>query len=375
VQETRNSKEDHSMKGLKLASAAVLMALPGGAVVLAPSALARSAPKHHHHHHARHARHRAHTVSFEARVVRSSSRGLVVRTLGGKTLSFSVGQLRTAPVAKHRRGHHGRAHRADAQGAPGQVVVNILGLQPGVLVDITESTDANGNLTITITLVSQTGPQHVTGLVTEVDTDAFMVQTGDGSQLRFHMSADALSNLNLQSCNAADVTYHQDSGMLIADNVNVTGTSTSGDCAPTQDSTGTITEVSSGSITINTDQGPLSASVDPSSGLTDGFQMGDLVDVTYTQNSDGSLTATDVQYVEEETTGQVTSVTTSQNGGSVTITDDNTGQPDTFVADPSNGVQINSDAFDGVQVGDQLDVCYHVSGGQLVADTVTVNQQ
>ncbi|MGI8572156.1 MAG: hypothetical protein ACR2L9_05960 [Solirubrobacteraceae bacterium] len=362
------------MKGLRLASAAILMALPASAIVLAPSALAHSGHKHHRHHHAHHARHQAHTVSFEARVVHSSARKLVVRTLGGKTMSFSAGQLRTGPVAKHHRAHHGRAHGADAQGAPGQAVVNILGLQPGVLVDITETTDANGNLTITITLVSQTGPQSVTGLVTEVDTDAFMVQTGDGSQLRLHMGADALSNLNLQSCNTVDVTYHQDAGMLIADNVNITGTSTSGDCAPTQDSTGTITTVSSGSITINADQGPLTASVDPSSGLTDGFQVGDLVDVTYTQNGDGSLSATDVQYVEEETTGQVTSVTTSQSGGSVTITDDNTGQPDTFVADPSNGVEINSDAFNGVQVGDQIDVCYHVSGGQLVADTVTVNQ-
>jgi hypothetical protein len=362
------------MKGLRLASAAIVMALPASAIVVAPSALARSAPKHHHHHHAHHARHQAHTTSFEARVVRSSAQGLVVRTLGGKTLSFSAGQLRTAPVGRHHRAHHGRARTADAQGSPGQVVVNILGLQPGVLVDITESADANGNLTITITLVPQTSPQDATGQVTEVDTDAFMVQTGDGSQLRFHMSADALSNLNLQSCNTVDVTYHQDSGMLIADNVNITGTSTAGDCAPTQGSTGTITAVSSASITISTDQGPLTASVDPSSGLTDGFQVGDLVDVTYTQNGDGSLSASDVQYVEEETTGQVTSVTTSDSGGSVTITDDNTGQPDTFVADPSNGVQINSDAFNGVQVGDQIDVCYHVSGGQLVADTVTVNQ-
>ena len=65
-------------------------------------------------------------------------------------------------------------------------------------------------------------------------------------------------------------------------------------------------------------------------------------------------------------------MTTSQNGGNVTITDDDTGNPDTFVADPSNGVQINSDAFNGVQVGDEIDVCYHVSAGQLVADTVTI---
>jgi hypothetical protein len=349
------------MKGLRLATAAILMAVPTGAIAMAPGALAQSHPKHHRHHH--HARLKAHTVSFYARVVRASSHGLVVRTQSGKTLTFSSKQLRS-----HRSG---RVQRLDAHTASGQVVVNILGLQPGVQVQITETTDANGNLTITITLVSQTGAQNATGMVTEVDADAFMVQTGDGSNMRFHMSADALSNLNLQSCNTVDVTYHQDAGMLIADTVNITGSSTSGDCAPTQDATGTITAVSSSSITITTDAGPLTANVDPSSGLTDGFQVGDLVDVTYTQSA-ATLNATDVQYVEEATTGQVTSVTTSANGGSVTIIDDNTGQPTTFVADPNNGVQINSHAFNGVSVGDQLDICYHQSAGQLVADTVTV---
>jgi hypothetical protein len=350
------------MKGLRLAAATLLMAGPAGVVVAAPSALARSRPAHHRHHHVTHHK-KAHTVSFYARVVRASSHGLVVRTLSGRTLRFSAKQL------NHR--HGARAGLAHAQAGAPQVVINILGLQPGVMVQITESTDASGNLTITITLVSQTGPQDAAGVVSEVDSDSFTVQTGDGSELRFHMAADALSNLNLQSCNTVDVTYHQDAGMLIADTVNVTGTSTSGDCAPTNDAAGRITAVASNSITVSTDSGPVTASVDPSSGLTDGFQVGDLVDVTYTQNSDGSLTATDVQYVEEETTGQVTSVTTSADGGSVTVVDDNTGQSETFLAG-SNGVQINSDAFNGVSVGDELDICYHESGGQLVADTVSV---
>lgn len=350
------------MKGLRLAAATLLMAVPVGAIVVAPDALAKPHRGHHRHHHARHHA-KAHTLSFYARVVRASAHGLVVRTLDGRKLTFSSSQLR------HR--HHAGLQRLGAGGSPPQVVVNILGLQPGVMVQITESTDANGNLTITITLVSQTGPQDATGVVTDVSSDTFTVQTGDGSDMRFHMAADALSNLSLQSCNTVDVTYHQDAGMLIADTVNITGNSSSGDCAPTSDATGTITAVSSSSITVNTDSGPVTAGVDPSSGLTDGFQVGDLVDVTYVQNSDGSFTATDVQYVEEESTGQVTSVTTSTNGGSVTIVDDNTGQPETFVAN-ANGVQINSSTFNGVSVGDQLDICYHQSGGQLVADTVTI---
>ncbi len=350
------------MKRLRLAAATLVLAVPASAIIVAPSALAQSHPVHHRHHHAKHHQ-KAHTVSFYARVVRASSHGLVVRTLNGRTLTFSSKQLRQR--------HHAGVARLGAQGGTPQVVINILGLQPGVEVQITETTDANGNVTITITLVSQTGQQSASGAVTEVDSDAFMVRTSDGSDMRFHMAADALSNLNLSSCNTVDVTYHQDAGMLIADTVNITGSSTSGDCAPTSDATGRITAVSSDSITISTDSGPLTASVDPSSGLTDGFQVSDLVDVTYTQNSDGSMTATDVEFVEEETAGQVTAVTTSGNGGSVTIVDDNTGQSETFVAG-TNGVQINSHAFNGVSVGDHLDICYHESAGQLVADTVTV---
>jgi hypothetical protein len=69
---------------------------------------------------------------------------------------------------------------------------------------------------------------------------------------------------------------------------------------------------------------------------------------------------------------EATSVTTSANGGGVTIIDDSTGRPKTFGADPNNGVQINAHAFNGVSVGDHLDICYHESAGQLVADTVTV---
>jgi len=63
-------------------------------------------------------------------------------------------------------------------------------------------------------------------------------------------------------------------------------------------------------------------------------------------------------------------VTTSTTGGSLTITDAGTGQPDVFVAGPG-GVEIDGGAFNGVSVGDQVDVTYHQSAGQLVADTVS----
>jgi Domain of unknown function (DUF5666) len=242
-----------------------------------------------------------------------------------------------------------------------------------VVVQITEEFDSNGSVTITITLppASSTTQQHATGVVSEIEKDALMVHTADGSDLLLHMNADSLSNLNLESCQTVDVTYHQDAGLLIADQVNATGASTAGDCAPTYSETGTITQVSSGSLTVSTDHGPVSFTVDLSSGLTDGYKAGDLVNVTYTQNGDGSLTATDLCFVEESASGKVSSVTTNAGGGSLTITDDDTGQPDTFVADPQSGVQINSRAFNGVSVGDQVDVTYHQSAGRLVADSVT----
>jgi hypothetical protein len=166
------------------------------------------------------------------------------------------------------------------------------------------------------------------------------------------------------------VTYHQDAGILIADTVSQTGTSTAGDCAPTLDVTGAITQISDSSVTVNGDSGPVTVAVDPSSGLTGGFQVGDVVDVTYTQAADGSLDATDIQFVEQDATGTVTSVTTSTSGSSLTITDDSTGQPDVFVASP-DGIEIDAYAFNGVSLGDHVDVTYHTSAGQLVADAVS----
>jgi hypothetical protein len=99
-------------------------------------------------------------------------------------------------------------------------------------------------------------------VVTDVGSDDFTLQTGDDSTLRLHMAADALSNLNLQTCDLVDVTYHQNAGLLVADSVTVTGTSTAGDCAPTMDTTGVITQVSADVLTLKTDSGPLSFSVD-----------------------------------------------------------------------------------------------------------------
>lgn len=307
---------------------------------------------------------RSRTVAFLARVVKSNKRALVLRLADGKQVSFSAGQVRhKSTKSSHRR----TARAAVVRASVANVTINIQGLQPGVMVLITESVDG-GNVAITISFPTRTDPvaggeQQASGTVTDVADDAFMLTTDDGSDLRLHMAAAKLAALGLQPCDTLDVSYHQDAGMLIADHVTATGTSTSGDCSGNggdQDVVGTITQVSGDGLTVQTpDQGTMTFSVG-SSDVTDGYQVGDVVDVTYTDNGDGTYSASDVEWVEQDATGTVTDVS----GGSMTITSDETGQPVTFVADPSEAV------FDGVSVGDQVDVTYHQSGSQNVAESV-----
>ena len=143
------------------------------------------------------------------------------------------------------------------------------------------------------------------------------------------------------------------------------GGSTSGDgsgngSGDDQLAEGTITQVSDTGLTINTGSQTIGFSADPSEDLTDGFLVGDVVDVSYYANGDGSFTADDVEYVEQEATGVVSAVS----DGSLTLADDATGQPDTFSGDPDLGL------FDGVNAGDHVDVTYHQSAAGLVADAV-----
>jgi hypothetical protein len=68
--------------------------------------------------------------------------------------------------------------------------------------------------------------------------------------------------------------------------------------------------------------------------------------------------------------GTVTSVTTSQSGGSLTVADSDSGDSVTVYADPANGVEIEASAFNGISVGDEVTVSYHQAAGQLIADVV-----
>jgi hypothetical protein len=307
------------------------------------------------------------SVSFYARVVRTSSNNVLLRLADGNTVRVSSKQL------KHKQGkrHHSVVPAMRANASLGNITLNIQGLTPGVTVIVTESVDAQGNMTITITLPapgsSVSTSQQASGTVTDVQTDTFVLTTSDGSTLNLHMAASALANLNLNVCDDAQVSYHQDANLLIADTAQVTGTSTSGDCASSgnpQDAVGAITAIAPDSVTVNVPgQGSMTFQTDPSAGLTDGFVIGDVVDVTYEDSGAGTFIADDVQYVQNDATGTVSSVS----DGSITIIDDNTGQPVTFTADPSQSM------FAGFGVGDQVDVSYHVNSGNNVVDQVSDN--
>ena len=200
------------------------------------------------------------------------------------------------------------------------------------------------------------------GRVVKSSKQGLVLRLADGKKVTF--SAKQVRHSRTKSAKRQKhVSYHQDAGMLIADHVNLTGASTSGHCADTsrdQDVVGTITQVSGDGLTVQTqDQGTMTFGVD-SNDVTDGYQVGDVVDVTYADNGDGTYTADDVEWVEQDSTGTVTDVS----DGSMTITDDQSGQSVTFVADPGDSV------FDGVAVGDQVDVTYHQSGDQQVAESV-----
>jgi hypothetical protein len=138
------------------------------------------------------------------------------------------------------------------------------------------------------------------------------------------------------------------------------GSGAGGDPGDDQLAEGAITQISAGRLAVSTDAGTLSFSVDPSEDLTDGFLVGDLVDVSYYENADGSLVADDVEYVEQDATGTVSAVSDA----SLTLVDDATGQPETFSGDPDVGL------FDGVNAGDAVDVTYHQSAAGPVADAV-----
>jgi hypothetical protein len=218
-----------------------------------------------------------------------------LRLTDGNTFSLSSKQVSARAMA-----HEAAVSRtARSRDATGPVTVQIQGLTPGLTVLISETVDAQGHWTVTITLP----PAATSG-----------------------------------------------------------GTIASGN-DPSEDdqvAEGTITQVSLNRVAIDTGSALLAFSVDPASGLTDGFLVGDTVDVTYAQNADGTLSADDVEYVEQDASGPVSAVSDSR----ITVADQASGSSYTITADPTLGL------FYGVLPGDQVDVTYHQSAAGLVADAV-----
>jgi len=247
------------------------------------------------------------TVSFYGRVVHSNGSGLILRLQDGKTVKFATKQVTAVRKRVNAQWHRWRSLSSSTLHVNNVgATLNINGLAPGTIVLVTE-TIQGGHPTITVTLPA--------GTPSSGGSQSTSTQSGDNS-----------------SDNGAD---------------------TSGDAV------GTITQLSTTGLTINVGGHTMTFSCNPDDDLTDGFATGDLVDVTY-DSQGGSLVASDVEYVESDATGTVTAVATS----SLTLTNSDTGQTQTIVADP------DEDMFDGVSVGDGVVVTYHQSAGQLIADVV-----
>jgi hypothetical protein len=333
-------------------------------------------------------------VSYFASVVKSSGNHLVLRLGDGRTVKFAATttpKRRVRVKASAARQILAHAAEATTAGAP-TVTINIVGLAQGATVLVTETVGADNSITISISLPSSgsgsgsgsgdgsgagsgdgsgggsgTTPSDkvVQGTVTEVGSATFDVQTANGSTLVFTIDPATLAGIGMSPCDTVFVGYHASGPALVADNVDDYGTSDQGVCSGSDgasDEIGPVTQIGDDSVTIATaDQGSMTFAVDPFSGLTSGFLVGDVVDVTYSLDADGvTLDASDIEYVENDSIGLVTAV----GPGSVTVTDQISGRTEVFSADP--GEQM----FAGVGVGDMVDVTYHQSSGQQVVDNV-----
>jgi hypothetical protein len=221
---------------------------------------------------------RARKIAFLGKVVSSASKGVVLRLGDGQ-------QLR---LAKRQFGRH-HAHRSSVQ-------INLQGLDPGQVVLITETSDSAGNLTITIKLMpgaNQNGDdQDVTGTITALGAGSVTIQADDGSTMTFQ--ADPVLLDGFEVGDQVDVTYYADAaGSLVADDVEPVD---DGSGAEDLDALGTVTALDpeAGTITVQVDGGgPMTFQADAD--LVDGVAVGDYVDVTYFQDTDGSLVADDVE--------------------------------------------------------------------------------
>jgi Domain of unknown function (DUF5666) len=296
---------------------------------------------------------RATRLTFSGTVVHAGAGAAVVRLADGDTVRLSSIRV---------RGLGGRT------------------LTDGSEVLVTETMGSDPHTTVTITRLgagsrsrggsSSTPPGQVQaiGTVVEIDPTSFVLQVAGGADLRFDITPAQLYDAQMSLCNVVSVLYEPGDMAVTSDDLSFAdNSSTSGQCAdpgpPSEDGAndaiGPITQLTLSSVTISTATGPMrfAATID----LSSDFLVGDTVDVSYAPGSNGTPIATDIEYDDYDAIGTVTAVS----AGSVTITDSSTDQSRTFTDDPSN------DTFAGISVGDDVDVSYYYSNGQIVVDYVT----
>jgi hypothetical protein len=300
-----------------------------------------------------------HEVSFLGRVVKLGKRSVLLK-LGDAKLMRLPGK----PVHLSSVGH-------GAVTAGAVVLVTITFGKPGSkpTVSVASSPGASGTGPGTSGAgpgTGETGTPDVAGTITELDVAAIVVQPAAGGSMRFQVAPSVLSSIQPNVCDTVEVAYHQAAGALVADTVTETnGTpiaacAGSGSSVSTSDNeqtvTGSITQETLTTLTITNASGQ-AQTFDASVDLTNGFLIGESVAVTYDPSSG---VAWDVECNDIDAIGQVTFV----DGGEIVIVNSTTGLPQTFTDDPANG------SFDGINVGDQVDVSYYYSSGKVVVDSV-----
>jgi hypothetical protein len=331
---------------------------------------------------------RAAKVSFYARVNSTSAGGgLAIQLADGRRLSFAASHVtesgagpkpgQTVMVTLGRAGHGLHVVVSRSSGSSGHHTGGQQG--PGK-----KGTGPKGSTGST----GPTGPTGLTGshpiephsdadgVVTNLGSDSITLQLPDGSTLTPTLPAASLAyltnNVDIADCETVQVAYSGSATAPVLDSLAATGISVApiseslGDtCADESDGgidvVGTITALSATSLTMSVPgQGSMSFTADPSLDLPDSNEVGDLVDVMYTQNPDGSRTVQTVGYVEQYATGTILAV--DNDAGTLSIADAVTGQTDTF--------QQSDADFSNLTTGESVGVDYFGYGGQLQADDV-----
>jgi hypothetical protein len=331
---------------------------------------------------------RARKVSFYAHVSSTNAGGgLAIKLADGRRLSFAASRVaesgatpkrgQTVLLTVTRAGHGFRVRVSPTGGSAGH---QGSGGQPG--------TGKKGGGPKGTGPTGPTGPTGLTGthpiephsvadgVVTNIGDNSITIQLADGSTLSPTLPAASLAYLNdnvdIADCETVQVAYSTGADGPVLDGFNATGISTApiseslGDTCTDEsdggiDVVGTITALSSTSLTVTVPgQGSMSFTADPSLDLPDSNEVGDLVDVMYTQNPDSSLSVQSVDYVEQYTTGTILAV--DNDAGTLSIADAVTGQTDTF--------QQSDADFSNLTTGESVGVDYFVYGGDWQADDV-----